>query len=155
MNEYITLLQILAADLALIMPWKSRPLCSACKTNTSPMWRKDEFGIVMCNSCYLNHLSVKCAKDDTLSVTSDSDSMQSGSNSGLRTAIVAAKQSEAMCAGNFSSSREHSSGSHVRKSTRIKPYKSKAQQKANPWKGKNRRYIFKKSVSLKKLNLFV
>ena len=129
------------------MPWKTKPLCSACKTNTSPMWRKDEFGIVMCNSCYLNHLSISSTKEETQSVVSDSDSMQSGSHNGLRTAIVAAKQSDMLSLSN-SNKDSSANSSNVRKSTRIKPHhKSKAQNRSNPGKGKNKRYIFKKRVS--------
>lgn len=129
------------------MPTKARPLCSACKTNKSPMWRKDESGIVMCNSCYLNHLSVSASKDEneTGSVTSDNDSLQSGSHIGLRTAIVAAKQTDALS--NMSSSKSYTSNSQVRKSMRIKQPKSKAQSKANVFKGKNRRSMFKRNVS--------
>lgn len=129
------------------MPWKARPACSACKTHVSPMWRKDEFGIVMCNSCYLNHLSVGSSKDETYSIASDSDSLQSGSNnSGLRTAIVAAKQSDNFSS-NTNATKDSSANVNVRKSSRIRPAKSKSQQKSYPWKGKNRRYVFKKNVS--------
>ncbi|XP_067938349.1 GATA zinc finger domain-containing protein 1-like [Watersipora subatra] len=133
------------------MPWKTKPSCSACKTNTSPMWRKDEFGIIMCNSCYLNHLSASSVKDETASIPSDSDSLQSGSNNGLRTAIVAAKQNDLLNITNTNFSKDFSNNnSNVRKSTRIKPYhKNKTQLKANPWKGKNRRYIFKKKAPIK------
>lgn len=128
------------------MPIGRRPSCSACKTTASPMWRKDELASVMCNSCYLNHLSIDNVKDETSSIASDSESIQSGSNSGLRTAIVAAKLTDN---GSINILKEQSnSSSNVRKSARIKPSKSKAQQKANPWKGKNRRYIFKKNVSI-------
>lgn len=104
------------------------------------------FGVIMCNSCYLNHLTMDNCKDDTNSIASDSESIQSGSNSGLRTAIVAAKHNESSTNGSVSKDLL-SASSLVRKSSRIKPSKSKATHKANPWKGKNRRYIFKKSVS--------
>ena len=111
------------------------------------MWRKDESAAVMCNSCYLNHLSMDNVKDETNSIASESESVQSGSNSGLRVAIVAAKQTDNISIASLKD-QSNSNASNVRKSARIKPSKSKAQQKANPWKGKNRRYVFKKNVSI-------
>ncbi|XP_023220858.1 GATA zinc finger domain-containing protein 1-like [Centruroides sculpturatus] len=33
------------------MPFGVKPLCSMCKTTVSSMWRKNDKGEVMCNSC--------------------------------------------------------------------------------------------------------
>lgn len=127
------------------MPFGAKPVCSSCKTSSTAMWRRDDGNTVMCNSCYLNHLSGP-VKDDSCSVISDSESIHSGSNSGLRTAIVAAKYNDSTA----SASKDVTTSfyGHIRKSSRIKPQtKPKAQTKSNAGKGKSRRFAFKKSVS--------
>lgn len=128
-----------------IMPFGGKPSCSSCKTSTTTMWRKDDANAVMCNSCYLNHLS-GYIKDDACSVISDSESIHSGSNSGLRTAIVAAKGNDSAASASKDVPNSYYANIHVRKSSRIKP-KPKAQTKSNAGKGKSRRFVFKRSVS--------
>lgn len=124
------------------MPFGQRPACSACRATVTLMWRKDELGSVMCNSCYINHLNL-VTKDDSCSIISDSDSIHSGSNSGIRLATLSSRQSDV----SNQPSKEVMSSSNVRKSMRIKP-KSKAHQyKTNSGKGKNKKSVPKKPVS--------
>ena len=81
---------------------------------------------------------------------SDSESINSGSvsnGSGLRSAVVVTKRSDAT----LKESTGPSNNSNVRKSSRIKPANVKTKtkdSKSNPGKGKSRRFIFKKNVSV-------
>lgn len=130
------------------MSFESIPKCTGlgCNRSQTTMWRMDDTNGLICNTCYSKGQSVPHPhKEDSYSVISDSDSMNSGSNSGLRTALCAVKSG-----GDTGLSKDVASCYYVnvRKSSRIKPQpKPQKQSKSNAGKGKNRRFVFKRSVS--------
>ncbi|XP_046543604.1 GATA zinc finger domain-containing protein 1-like [Haliotis rubra] len=108
------------------MPLGTKPTCGSCKISNSTLWRKGVQGDVMCNTCFIK---------------------QSGNGGGK----------EAGSNGNGTSLGKNNGGSSLiggpvlRKSSRIRPSKSKFQAatKALATKGKSRRIIFKKSQPIK------
>ena len=116
------------------MPLGMRPMCNTCKTQTSTMWRKSLHGDVLCNSCALKAgiTGVRGGKDTPPEGVEKGPGK--GSNNGNGN-------------GNGNSS---SSATGVRKSARLKPSRHRQQTttKTLATKGKSRRVIFKKNVSL-------
>lgn len=108
------------------MPFGIKPICSACKSTSSTMWRKSSQGDILCNSCGLK-LQQAGAKEKT-------DSNGNGGNSK-----------------NGASNNSNSAGPVLRKSSRIRPNKNRvpATSKTIGNKGKSRRNIFKKTQPLK------
>jgi len=105
------------------MPFGMKPVCSACKTTNSSMWKKGGGGEVLCNACS----------------NKNGSNGKEGNNNGVLT--IASK----------SNGNSGGAGPVLRKSARIKPSKHKFQNtaKAVATKGKSRRIIFKKSVNNK------
>ncbi|KAK6181758.1 hypothetical protein SNE40_009547 [Patella caerulea] len=110
------------------MPFGMKPSCSACKTSSSPIWKKNPQGEVLCLSC-----------NGKQNGTGGKDGNGNGANQGPN-------------GNNGSSGRNNGSGgTAVRKSSRIKPAKHKFAGSNKPLstKGKGRRIIFKKTQPMK------
>lgn len=107
------------------MPFGLQPECVACKTTSSPIWKKNEKDEIVCNACS-DHLG---------------DDQQGKEESG--------KLSSGNTGGNGSSSQLPQCHVVLRKSTRAKAHKQRVQQpaKSTAPKGKGRRIIFKKSAT--------
>ena len=106
------------------MPFGSKPVCTSCHTTEANIWRKNENNEVICNDC---HLGIKRDENGK----ADDNRSENGSST---------KRGNNVHSG------------PVRKSARLKPSKYRYQgsyaQKPLATKGKSRRVIFKKNVSL-------
>ncbi|XP_019632126.1 PREDICTED: GATA zinc finger domain-containing protein 1-like [Branchiostoma belcheri] len=108
------------------MPLGVRPCCSTCKTTDSPMWRRNELGDVLCNSCSLKQLN---------------------------SVPAVTQENGGDCSNNTTQPLQHQNGNkaekiQLRKSMRVRSAKTKALQqtgKGTVTKGKSRRIIFKKN----------
>ena len=109
-----------------------KPVCSSCRVTTSTLWRKGVQGEILCNSCGLKHGS-----------NGGKDAGQNGSSA------TTSKNGNGNGNGSHGSN-SHAGGPVLRKSARIRPAKNKVQAatKALATKGKSRRIVFKKSVSI-------
>lgn len=107
------------------MPFGSKPTCELCKTTNSTMWRKGSNGEIICNTCSLKQSCPGGEKDASDSNGSIPERTKNNGNANL-------------------------AGPVLRKSARIKPTKHKyiTAAKALATKGKSRRMVFKKSVSI-------
>uniref|UniRef100_T1J4H0 GATA zinc finger domain-containing protein 1 n=1 Tax=Strigamia maritima TaxID=126957 RepID=T1J4H0_STRMM len=103
------------------MPFGVKHQCASCNSDVSAIWRKNEKGEVLCNSCL-----IKC---QTANTTTNAD-----------TSIVPKKENGNSSNGNTIV---------LRKSTRTRSHKHKvqSQNKSGSLKGKGRRIIFKKSAT--------
>ena len=108
------------------MPLGVKPVCGSCKSNASSMWTKSSQGEILCNSCV------------TRSNSSGKDNNGTGQLLGKK----------------MNGNGDNGPGPVLRKSSRSKPSKYRLQSaKQLPTKGKSRRVIFKKTVSLFKHTL--
>ena len=109
------------------MPFGVKPSCARCKSNQSSIWKKTVDGDFLCNSCVGKKVNGNGGDGK-----SDSESSK---NSGKSINV---------------SGIQHVNSGPVRKSARLKPTKYKGQYnpKALATKGKSRRVIFKKNVSV-------
>ena len=132
-TTFILLISIFLAILPVFllnMPLGVKPCCATCKTADSPMWRKHKKGYIQCNSCGLKDLPP--AND---SANGNGSSTAQGKNGNQQS-------------GNGGKGREG-----TRKSSRnVKKLRYKQMVTAAPkhpsTKGKGRRIIFKRNVSL-------
>ena len=110
-------------------------MCSTCKTTTSTMWRKGGQGEVLCNSCGLKQ---------------SSDGKDGGGGGDGPTIPTTAAQPTTAPRQVHVSNGSLSSSAVVRKSSRLKPGRGRpsASGKSVSTKGKSRRIIFKKNVSI-------
>eukprot|EP00058_Branchiostoma_floridae_P027491 XP_002612982.1 hypothetical protein BRAFLDRAFT_74772 [Branchiostoma floridae] len=107
------------------MPLGVRPCCSTCKTTDSPMWRRNEFGDVLCNSCSLKQLQLSAAPPAQENGDSNNTTQPLQHQNGNKAEKI-----------------------QLRKSMRVRSAKTKALQqtgKGTVTKGKSRRIIFKKN----------
>ncbi|XP_035658146.1 GATA zinc finger domain-containing protein 1-like [Branchiostoma floridae] len=107
------------------MPLGVRPCCSTCKTTDSPMWRRNEFGDVLCNSCSLKQLQLSVAPPAQENGDSNNTTQPLQHQNGNKAEKI-----------------------QLRKSMRVRSAKTKALQqtgKGTVTKGKSRRIIFKKN----------
>ena len=115
------------------MPFGFKPTCSACKATSSTLWKKDDNEDILCQTCSLNNAN-NGQKGDSNSSNGDPTEAKMCGNGGGRSGPTV--------------------GSHfvgtIRKSARLKPSKYRYQPtlRAIATKGKSRRVIFKKNVSL-------
>ena len=103
------------------MPLGVKPVCSGCESNNSTMWSKSENGEILCNECITKQMH--------------------GGKETNGNGVVPAKKGSA--------SAESVQERVLRKSARNKPSKYRvANAKPVATKGKGRRVIFKRSVSI-------
>ncbi len=115
------------------MPLGVKPCCATCKTTDSTMWRKNKKGYIQCNSCGLKDLPP--ANGNSNGNGSSTTQGKNGSNQSCQS-------------GNGGKGREG-----TRKSSRnVKKQRYKQMVTAGPknpsTKGKSRRIIFKRNVSV-------
>lgn len=104
------------------MPLGVKPVCTACKSNTSSMWSKNDKGEIICNACVTKQTTVK------------EPATGNGVTAGKKSSTTAENIQERV----------------LRKSSRNKPSKYRiANSKPIAPKGKGRRIIFKKAQPVK------
>ena len=105
------------------MPFASKPSCSECKATSSSIWRKNQDGEVVCNSCQLAKQGGREGSEEAPSKSRSSRDTGGG---------VTGSQYIGP----------------IRKSARLKPSKYKYQPVVKPLapKGRSRRVVFKKNV---------
>ncbi|XP_041371846.1 GATA zinc finger domain-containing protein 1-like [Gigantopelta aegis] len=117
------------------MPLGYKPICASCKTTTSAIWRKGEKETVLCNSCVVKGKTNGNGAKDGNGAEGDGVNLQGAKSAN----------------GNNGNGGSNMAGPILRKSSRIRPRKSRFQAatKTLATKGKSRRIIFKKSQPVK------
>ena len=144
------------------MPLGSKPVCTACKTSTTSMWRKNKAMEVVCNSCFQNPNSAtqpvqavvtEPAPTPTNTVppqTTTTKATPAVPTNGKESPVpIPAVQPERKVTSTSTNGGNGNGGPILRKSARIKPSKHRFQSSTRniATKGKSRRITFKKSVS--------
>ena len=123
------------------MPFGAKPSCIICQTTESELWRKTESKKSICNGCFLE-------KETSITIKTENENDGSDVEMEIRSTAIAKKHYSQQSPSKLSGGSQFIGS--IRKSSRLKPskYKNQAQNKTLATKGKNRRVLSRKNVSI-------